>query len=79
MSDDADRAQELQEAEREAGIAACRAAVAGGGMRLLCARCEAPIPAARRAVLPGAGLCVDCQTEVERIARLDRLAGIADA
>ena len=28
-----------------------------------CADCEDPIPAARRAAIPGVKLCIDCQTE----------------
>ncbi len=36
--------------------------------RTHCEDCEAEIPAARRAVMPGARLCVRCQEEEDRAA-----------
>lgn len=36
----------------------------------LCAVCDEPIPAARRAALPGVETCIDCQRELERALRL---------
>ncbi|HMO07157.1 MAG TPA: DksA/TraR family C4-type zinc finger protein [Paracoccaceae bacterium] len=38
-----------------------RAAQPAGAGRDTCADCDEPIPAARRAALPGAVLCRDCQ------------------
>ena len=35
----------------------------------LCAVCDEPIPAARRAALPGVETCIDCQRELERALR----------
>jgi len=35
----------------------------GGESRTQCAECEEPIPEARRRAVPGAKLCIDCQTE----------------
>jgi phage/conjugal plasmid C-4 type zinc finger TraR family protein len=32
-----------------------------GASRETCAECDEPIPAARRAALPGVKLCIDCQ------------------
>lgn len=35
-----------------------------------CADCGSPIPEARRAALEGVAICIDCQLESERLARL---------
>lgn len=35
-----------------------------------CADCGSPIPEARRAALPGVAICIGCQLEAERLARL---------
>jgi phage/conjugal plasmid C-4 type zinc finger TraR family protein len=48
-------------AEELARLRARRALPAGTG-RDTCADCDEPIPAARRAALPGVTLCVDCQS-----------------
>jgi phage/conjugal plasmid C-4 type zinc finger TraR family protein len=39
-----------------------------------CAECDEPIPAARRAAIPGVKLCIDCQSE--RDARPTQRGGI---
>ncbi len=37
-----------------------------GESRTNCAECDEPIPAARRAAIPGVKLCVDCMQERDR-------------
>jgi phage/conjugal plasmid C-4 type zinc finger TraR family protein len=64
--DEADRAQQHIEREAAAREAARRAATSRRRASLsCCARCEAPIPEARRLALPGVQLCIDCAGEVE--------------
>lgn len=42
-------------------IQRARSQLPRGPGRATCEECEAPIPEARRAALPGVRLCVDCQ------------------
>ncbi len=42
-------------------IQRARSQLPRGPGRATCEECEAPIPAARQAALPGVRLCVDCQ------------------
>ena len=65
MADDADRAQALDERIRAGRIAAVRARIDGDGADD-CEDCGAPIMPARRAALPSATRCVDCQERRER-------------
>ncbi len=53
------------EQERDAGIAAARAPLKQTGT-LECIRCGDEIEAERRAALPSARRCVDCQESFER-------------
>ncbi|WP_426111288.1 TraR/DksA family transcriptional regulator [Pseudomonas sp. DSP3-2-2] len=65
-----DRASEVEEANREAAIAAHLAQVPkpAGASALLC-ECGAAIPEGRRLALPGVLLCIDCQSFHEKLAR----------
>lgn len=65
MADDCDVAQALDERIRAGMIAAARAQIEGEGADE-CEDCGAPIGAARRAALPSATRCVDCQERRER-------------
>ncbi len=65
MADDGDVAQALDERIRAGMIAAARAQIEGEGTDD-CEDCGAPIGAARRAALPSASRCVDCQERRER-------------
>ena len=66
--DDADRAQQFEEAEREAALAARKQAapltLVKRGPRCCC-DCGAIIPAARLRAAPAAERCVDCQNAWE--------------
>lgn len=65
MADCCDAAQALDERIRAGMIAAARAQVQGEGADD-CEDCGAPIGPARRAALPSATRCVDCQERRER-------------
>lgn len=66
MADLVDRAQAHEERLRQAALTKIR----GKGAKVLgreeCAECGAPIPPARRAAVPDAETCVDCQGWRER-------------
>ena len=69
MADIIDRACEQAERERLACIerqstAASRSALPSGVLD--CVDCDEPIPAQRRARIPGAKRCVDCESAVEQ-------------
>ena len=64
--EESDRALALQEQARRAGLSGKTVADSAEECQL----CDEPIPALRRALLPGVQTCVDCQTELERAARL---------
>lgn len=66
MTDDADRAAELQQLENDAAVARHRAKTPGKG-RNTCAECGEGIHPIRRR--EGAQLCMECQTTVERALR----------
>lgn len=70
--DEIDAASASEQRGRDAGIAAIRRAARGGDGAGAdeCRECGERIPAARRRLLPGAELCVDCQAMGERRARL---------
>ena len=59
-----DRADELAERERESGIEAASKALSGDGFTH-CIECGRPIDPRRRAALPSAKRCTDCQTVYE--------------
>ncbi|TFH84930.1 TraR/DksA family transcriptional regulator [Billgrantia azerbaijanica] len=66
--DNADRAQELIDERLEQAMAARRAAGQRVPLqgRAICEDCEDPIPAERRARLPGVRTCVQCQADREK-------------
>lgn len=76
MSDLVDQAQEVEERQRRAALAAhgmrTGAMVPPGDWEIASAqvceepRCGAPIPEARRRAVPGVTLCIECQTRIER-------------
>lgn len=61
-----DRAQELEEAEREAAIRRHRSLSASTAASGDCIDCGDPIPLARRKAAPAACRCIWCQQESER-------------
>ena len=65
MVDSVDHAQEYEQAERERHIRRARLSSTCAS-RLLCEACEAPIPEARRAAIPGVALCITCQQRREQ-------------
>lgn len=66
--DDLDKAQVLSERERDAGIAGVQARIAGNGSDI-CVGCGDPIEPERRAAVPSARRCIDCQHQLEREGR----------
>ena len=64
--DDVDREQHCQELELSALIAHARRGGEGTASLLFCQECGDALPEARRRLLPGVTLCVDCQSEKER-------------
>jgi phage/conjugal plasmid C-4 type zinc finger TraR family protein len=77
MSDIFDRAQELEEAQRQAAIDEARSHAPHGESEKFCTMpdCGEPIPEARRQAVPGCKLCVDCQERLERFPALKRYYG----
>lgn len=65
MGDAMDYAQQYELEERERHIRNARR-INSEPSRFLCEECEAPIPEARRAAIPGVALCVACQQILER-------------
>jgi len=73
VADEIDRAQIVNEAFQEDVLAAHlrrarKPTVADSA--LICIDCERPIPARRRAAVPGCTRCVECQAEYEQTWRL---------
>ncbi|MDB5432408.1 MAG: transcriptional regulator, TraR/DksA family [Caulobacter sp.] len=68
MTDVLDQAQQVEEAEREASIALAVAPLKGEGSAD-CGGCGDPIEALRRAAMPSARRCAECQAARERRAR----------
>ncbi|WP_455425810.1 TraR/DksA family transcriptional regulator [Dryocola sp. LX212] len=64
MADAMDLAQQREHEERERHINNARSRIAAPS-RFLCEECDAPIPEARRAAVPGVGYCVTCQEIAE--------------
>ena len=62
MTDQFDRAQQLEEMAREIAIKKHRTFKAIS--RVYCEDCDAPIPEKRRQLIPGVNRCVTCQ-EIE--------------
>lgn len=70
--DDIDRACEREQLDTAAAVEAARGHYASNwevDSATECAGCGAQIPDARRELIPGVQLCVECQTEAERVAR----------
>ena len=70
MSDDADKAQIHEAAFLARSLAGAKSAAGPEPVIIngvaCCAECEAEIPPARLAAMPGVGLCVACQEELEK-------------
>ena len=64
MADAVDHAQQYEQEERERHIRNVRQR-AHLPSSIRCEACDAPIPAARRAAVPGVSLCTACQQIVE--------------
>jgi phage/conjugal plasmid C-4 type zinc finger TraR family protein len=62
--------QQQIDATVEDAVKRARSQLPKGESRTHCAECEAVIPAARRKAVPGVQLCVACQTELDRDARV---------
>lgn len=62
MTDQFDRAQQLEEMAREIALKKHRTFKAVS--RVYCEDCDAPIPEKRRQLIPGVNRCVTCQ-EIE--------------
>lgn len=70
MTDVYDRAQELEQRQREAALARQAATIRPFGSSLThCDDCGEEIPALRREKVPGCTRCVDCQTAAEKVMR----------
>lgn len=72
MTDDIDRAQDLEARQRDTALRrqATRAGLLGKTMTdsaTECQDCEQPIPEARRWAMPGCQRCVKCQSAQERM------------
>ncbi|AXD70078.1 TraR/DksA family transcriptional regulator [Salmonella enterica subsp. diarizonae] len=64
MADSMDLVQQRVEEERQRHINIARSRIAAPS-RFLCEECDAPIPEARRAAIPGVAYCVTCQQIAE--------------
>lgn len=68
MPDAIDQAQALEEAGRDASLAAWTAKRKRAdyvASRERCVTCDEPIPPRRRELVPGVQTCVDCQSQLE--------------
>ncbi len=66
MADFADMAQAEQESLNAEATERLKSVRVDTSLKF-CAECGAPIPLARRQAVPGCRLCVDCQSERERV------------
>lgn len=69
MADFYDRAQALEQRQRDEAIARQLAHVMEGTSLSHCEDCGEPIPEARQRVVRGCSRCVSCQEETEKGAR----------
>ncbi|MDX6920587.1 TraR/DksA family transcriptional regulator [Enterobacter roggenkampii] len=60
MADAMDLAQQREQEDRERHISNARSRITAPSC-FLCEACEAPIPEARRAAIPGVVFCVTCR------------------
>ena len=58
--------QEQIDANVRDAVDVARSRIPEGESLTHCQECDAPIPEARRRVIPGVRLCVDCQGELEK-------------
>lgn len=65
MTDIFDRAQELEQLQRDTAIADARSHAPHGHSEEFCEECGERIPDARREAIPGCTRCVDCQQDLE--------------
>lgn len=70
MTDEFDRASELEEKERESAIARQRKKTRKGPALSHCEDCGDEIPKERLAAAPGCRRCIECQTLSERQERM---------
>ncbi|MDP2432908.1 MAG: TraR/DksA family transcriptional regulator [Pseudomonadota bacterium] len=79
MPDEIDRAQDLEQAQRDDALAVRFRRAHGEASReelehmdwrvisaLVCVDCDSPIPDARRQAVPGCARCTECQSYYER-------------
>ncbi|BBF86292.1 hypothetical zinc-finger containing protein [Aquitalea magnusonii] len=66
MTDMFDRAQELEQRQREEALARHAAKQQAGSSFSHCNDCGEPIPERRRLCVPGCTRCIDCQNEHEK-------------
>ncbi|HEP0857708.1 TPA: TraR/DksA family transcriptional regulator [Klebsiella aerogenes] len=64
MADAMDFAQQREQEDRERYINNARCRITAPSL-FLCEACDAPIPEARRAAIPGVAFCVTCQEVTE--------------
>lgn len=64
MTDNLDRAQQIEQMQRE--IALKKHRTFKDVSALYCQDCDEPIPEARRKALPGCSRCTECQTVFEQ-------------
>lgn len=64
MADAIDLAQQREQEDRKRHINTARSRIAAPS-RFFCEECDAPIPEARRAAIPGVAYCVTCQQIAE--------------
>lgn len=67
MTDQFDRATEIEEAQREDALEQHRwrrQSLPAVSSRV-CRVCDEPIPVARRRAVPGCATCIDCQRDLE--------------
>ncbi|MDH5455733.1 MAG: DksA/TraR family C4-type zinc finger protein [Gammaproteobacteria bacterium] len=62
--------QDQIDATIEDAVKHARAQLPRGESRKNCEECDAPIPEARRAAVPGVRLCVKCQSEIDEASKL---------
>ncbi len=67
MSDEMDRAQEINEQFQTAVLDAHHRNRPHGPAAIYCEDCGEQIPEARRRAAPGCKRCIDCQSDLEKI------------
>jgi phage/conjugal plasmid C-4 type zinc finger TraR family protein len=74
MSDQFDRASDLEQKHLDAALQAQKNRAAGNGINAgatwmdsarECRVCDEPIPTKRRKAIPGVNTCIDCQADLE--------------